>query len=424
MPERQTAPALHTIDVRPLPDATQVPLGCGNTANVQASPDNELVKMTLVIPGGKCEMGRVESVAGLNMLKEGTRSHNGEQLAEMLDFNGAEFSCGASDHYGLVSVRGLRRNFDKVLPLVFEMLAEPVYPEAALDACRRSLATQLQVQLSTAVYNATLNAQRQMAGSDHPLGQAPSLERILGISAAGLEALRTRWLNPRDFGIYVCGAVDDAVLRLIDDGMGALPRLSTGNPIAFTPMKPCGPCRDNIELPDSLQHSLQAWLPAPDISSPDYRALRVAVQALGGYFGSRLMQNIREDKGYTYGISAALNWRPELSAVQIACECDARYIDGVIAELHAELDGMADHLLSDDEFRRVMLNLSSWLATMGDTTESVQGRHVTLATSCMPADYYEQLRQGLPTVTVEDIARVSARYFRPGELRLSIAGRF
>lgn len=420
--DRRTPPALHTIDIMPLPAAEDVTLAGGQTINVQRREGDQLAKVTLLVPGGRFELGKVEAVAGLNLLKEGTRSHSGEQLAEMLDYNGAEFSCGATDHYGLISLRGLRRNLDRVLPLMFEMLAEPAYPLAAVDACRRSMATQLQVQLTTPAFNATLNMQRQMAGPEHVLSQPPGMEQIMALSGEILDRSRHRWLNPQLFGIYACGAVDDALLAMVESGMQSLPVLTNDNPVSFEPMHPCEPCTDYIEVPGSLQQSLQVWLPAIDISNPDYWALRVAVHALGGYFGARLMQNIREDKGYTYGISAQLGWRPELMTVQIGCECDARYLDGVIEELRSELAGMATRPLSDGEFRRVNLNLRSWLASMGDTAESAQGRRVALAGNCMPADYYGQFRERLPEITIDDIAAVSARYLRPELLRFSIAG--
>lgn len=163
-------------------------------------------------------------------------------------------------------------------------------------------------------------------------------------------------------------------------------------------------------------------IPAVPRSHPDYNLLRMTVTALGGYFGSRLMMNIREDKGYTYGISSALLGSREGGYIVISAQCDNRYTSALIDETRAELIRMADSPLSDDELKRLKFNVASDLASTLDTPMTMMDYYELRHTIGVPDDYFYARQKALAEITPEIVCEMSRRYLNPDSLRISVAG--
>lgn len=162
-------------------------------------------------------------------------------------------------------------------------------------------------------------------------------------------------------------------------------------------------------------------IPAIPRTHPDYNALRMTVTALGGYFGSRLMTNIREDKGYTYGISAALLGAREGGYTMISAQCDDRYTEALIEETKSELRQMVDKPLSDDEFNRLKFNVASDLASTLDSPMTMMDYYILKRSVGIPDNYFEARQATLATIDPDTIREMSRRYLDPDQLRISIA---
>jgi predicted Zn-dependent peptidase len=164
---------------------------------------------------------------------------------------------------------------------------------------------------------------------------------------------------------------------------------------------------------------------APTIprSHKDYIPLRIAVMALGGYFGSRLMTSIREEKGLTYGISAALEGSHEAANITINAQCDPAYVDEVISQTFAEIERLANEPMPREELEALIQYLSSALAVTLDSPLSIADHYITQLTVGTPPDYFEQQFNVLGAITPATIAEMTSKYIKPELFATFVAGR-
>lgn len=422
--DRSIEPKIHEIQARERVAPEVRKLENGITLNVFDKPDHELVKLTVLLPGGRAEFGHVLAAATARMLKDGCEGMTAEEVAETIDFNGAEISASVADHHCIVSLFVIRRSLEKVLPLFVRLLTTADYPETAVNAYKRNQIAQLQCEMQTPSFHSNRAVRRQVWGEDHPMYVNITAEALSELDSEKLRNCLHSMLVPDEMQAIMAGAADSEAVRMVSDALGSIHGDATARRI-FRPMpEAAAPSADPefIEVPGSLQYALSAWLPMVGVDHPDYWPLRLAVHMLGGYFGSRLMLNIREDKGYTYGIGAGAAVRPEGSVILIDCEFDPQYKDGVLKELRAELQRMGSEPADKEEFDRMRLNMAGALATMAETPEGQLGQLAQIKVAQLADDYYQRQWQALQQVTPQQVADVSARYLNPDNLHIVLAG--
>lgn len=188
------------------------------------------------------------------------------------------------------------------------------------------------------------------------------------------------------------------------------------------PDSPAMPCRVDVKREGATQSAVVAVMPAIPRSHPDYIPLRIAVMALGGYFGSRLMANVREDKGYTYGISASLVGEKEGAHIKIETQCDPRYVESMIQEIKAEMTAMATRPPSSLELERVKRHYMTTLTSRLESPMSMIEEHISTLTVGTPPDYFDRQQEVLSQLSPELITDVASRYLDPDRLSWATAG--
>jgi predicted Zn-dependent peptidase len=163
-------------------------------------------------------------------------------------------------------------------------------------------------------------------------------------------------------------------------------------------------------------------IPSIPRSHPDYIMLRCAVVALGGYFGSRLMANIREDKGYTYGIQAGLLGSPEGTLMAILTSADNSYVDAVLTEIRAEIERLYTGDFSADEMERLRNYLMTSLAQQLDTAFSIASYHITERVSFTGRDYFARQFDVISAMTAESLAEVARKHLPIDQMIVAVAG--
>ena len=178
----------------------------------------------------------------------------------------------------------------------------------------------------------------------------------------------------------------------------------------------------HTDFPESMQNAIAMGIPAISRHHEDYVPLRLTVMALGGYFGSRLMTNIREEKGLTYGIGAALMGGHEGSHAYISAKCDSNFTDKVISEIKAELVRLASDPPRGEELERLRMHAYVSLLEILDTPKSIMDYYRTMLIAGTPADYLERQLKGITGLSSDVISEMASKYLRPELLRTSIAG--
>lgn len=451
--DRSALPAIHDIEARKFPDRKlMIPLN-GVEIHLVNKPDHELIKITVMLPGGKAEFGSVLALATARLIKEGCdaipgcEAITGEQAAETFDYNGAEISASATDHHCIVTLQVLRRSLQEVIGTFSRLIYSANFPEKAVNAYKRNQIAHLQCEMQTPSYHSARAARLQYWGADHPLASDATIEQLMTLDSDKLKTCLRSMLIPSHIKVVAAGDIDMDVTAMLDSAFSyyepkrnpaTIAEFAKLNAVVtedvptaperlytFVPMPPAAPASPEptvVNVPGSLQYSLTAWLPAVGVDHPDYWPLRMAVHMLGGYFGSRLMLNIREDKGYTYGIGAGAAVRTEGSVILISTEFDARYKDGVLDQLRHELRRMATEPADREEFDRLRLNMAGTLASDVETPEGILSLVVRHIASDVSDQLYEDHWRALQQVTPQQVAEVSARYLDPANLHIVLAG--
>lgn len=422
MLDRTQAPAVKPFEFRPLPPEIVEILPNGIHFHRYSGGDQPVCNLLLSFSGGVEESpSEYEIQMCMALMQEGTARRTGAQIAEDLDFCGARMQRSVSSHYAGINTMMLNSGLDNVLPILGDMVANATFPADAVAAARNRAISQLQVNLSKVSYLADRTFARMVWGENHPNARTATEEQIRAITSENLLNLKNSTVATRTGHAFLSGLLDESTIDKVRRFLESIEAPGPGITPMIIPAAPESPRIEYTDKPGSLQSAIAAGLPAIGRNHPDYIPLRIAVTALGGYFGSRLMSNIREDKGYTYGISSYLSGTPEGSFVQISAQCDNSYTHAVIDEIRNELRDLAENPPQGEELRRLKLFCSTNLVEILDSPISILGYHATSLFAGIPSGYFEAQQRAIGALSPDTIAAMAELYLRPDSLRIAVA---
>ncbi len=421
---RQTPPEVRPFGRLTIPAETVEILPNGLTFHRLSGGSQPVCRLSLMYPGGMSELGNdLESRLMLSMLSEGCERYDTETLADILDFNGIRLGTACHTHYSSLTISALNHRVPEVLPVVGAMLQAPSFPKERLANARlRSIARiETEKQDITSVADKAFGT--LVMGATHPLAADLSKEQVEAMSRARLMELYCRCACPAQMHAFLSGLLDDRLVDTVRSFLGSLPATGAGMDLSILPFAPSEPgTRINEPRPDSMQSAVLTGLTASGREHPDYIPLRLTVMALGGYFGSRLMTNIREEKGLTYGISAALIGSQEGAYVKIGARCDKSFTDTVLQEIAAEMRSLATNPPQGRELERLRLYAATSLAEILDTPDSILGYYSTSLLVGTPADYFDRQQAAVKALDSDTISAMATRYLNPDKLLTAIVG--
>lgn len=407
----------------PEPDVTVLPNGI--TLHTFASGNVGVCRLSVVIQGGEAEAPSAPlAKLSAQMLTEGAGGMTGAEVAESLDYNGAWITSKSDSHHRSVTLFSLTRNLKPLLPLISDMVFMPRFDEGEFEVYRERMAQALDTDLTKPSYVAAKGAECAFFGHGHPFSREVSPQDIRRLTTEAAAEFHRTALNGKNIHVFLAGNFDDRLRQEIADFWGAVDAMESGHSLLLEPPRITADRGRRIHIPVSgaVQSAINIMIPAIMRTDPDYEALRITVIGLGGYFGSRLMANIREDKGMTYGISASLLGYHEAGAVSITTQADADYVDDVVKEVERELDRMASGDFSTDELQRLRNYVSLVLASQLDSPFSIIDYHESHITAGTPADYFQRQIDALKNLDARRIAELSRRYLVPSRMVVVTAG--
>ena len=409
-----------------MPAETVEHLANGVTFHRYIGGDQPVCRLTLHFAGGISEMGEAATKLLLNQLTEGTATRSADDIAEAIDYNGARFATQAQTHFSVTDLFVLTSRMADMLPVLMDMISSPVFPEERLEVSRLRLKNALQTARRDPSAVADLALSPLMLGRDNPLAHVMTEDDIDNVSPSTLKACHRRLVCPARMHAYLSGLADDDVIAAVRRFLESIPTLGDGYAMELHPAHP-EPAGTLVTSPmvSTYQCAISCGIPTIGRQHPDYVPLRFAVMALGGYFGSRLMSNIREDKGLTYGITAALYGYHDRGYLIVSTETDCANTREVITETVAEIERLKDPAsFSPDEVERLrnffLSNLASVLDSPFQRMDFLQNNII----AGTPTDYFALQHSAIRATTAETIAETARRYFDTSKMVTSIAGKF
>ena len=386
-------------------------------------PDMPVVAIDIVVRGGYAESSWGTAWMRSLTQNEATKSYPGGKIAEILDFNGANYKSSVESHFTRFSLLALDGKIDAVLPAFAEIVGCPTFPDHEFAVRREAIASQLEVYQENVSYLASIESDRQIMGIDHPLARFDTPAQIRDITPADVAAIQQRFTCRDSVDIFVWGNITPTLQSKIAETLSLTIPEGIAPDLIIEPFSPAPPAdRRLIRKDNASQCAVFITIPSIPRNHPDYLPLHMAVYALGGYFGSRLMLNIREDKGLTYGISASLNGNIDGAFTLISAETDNRHCSRLIDEVAAELSRLATDPPHGDELTRMRRSALADQIAAADSPASIVSHHITELMMRLPENYFADKLNTINTITPEQIALAASRYLNPELTRVAVAG--
>ncbi|HHM21166.1 MAG TPA: insulinase family protein, partial [Bacteroidetes bacterium] len=262
----------------------------------------EIVKLELVFFAGRpFEQKKLAARATLAMLKEGTRNYSPAAIAETMDFYGATLLCPLHTDTSVVQLYSLSKHFEKVLPILAEVVSAPLFPQKELDNFIQRNQQRLQVELTKNDVLAYRHFTELLFGEDHPYGYNSFPETYAALSRDDLRRHFELNFTTGNCSVFLSGKISPHIRELVDEHLGHS-LLKGEKREAHISAPNSSPLKTELKKGDKSQRAIRIGCRTFTRRHEDYTGMYVLNTLLGGYFGSRLMTNIREQKGYTYNI--------------------------------------------------------------------------------------------------------------------------
>ncbi|GIG75792.1 peptidase M16 [Planosporangium flavigriseum] len=404
-------PALGPTRPLKLPKVVEQTLSNGLTVIAIRRPAVPLVEVRLRLPFARANLARAAVLT--QTLLSGTDELTGVEIAAELQKVGGGLSAGADPDRLLVSGNSLAAGLGRLLEIMASVLTAAEYPAPEVSTERGRLADRIRVAQSQPAHLAREALLRRIYGSHPYAAQTPTPEQVLAVTPAVLRKLHDNRVHPNGATLVIAGditpqkAIDAAERALADwngDGkhheLPAVPELEPG-PLTL------------VDRPDAVQSSLRLALPAVPRTHPDHAALQLANLVFGGYFSSRWVENIREDKGYTYGPHSMIEHAVAGSTLVVAAEVATEVTAPALLETTYELGRLASLPPREDELEQARQYALGTLQLGMSTQAGLAGLAITYAGFGLRLDYLAEHAARLAKVTVDDVLEAAGRYLAP-----------
>jgi predicted Zn-dependent peptidase len=263
----------------------------------------------------------------------------------------------------------------------------------------------------------------EIYSTDHVMGQLAEAIDYQAVNADMLKSYHKQWYHHRNVTVYMAGHITQECLDLVTQAFGEpFGEIPQGGEVHFAPV-PQRPAKQLFkEMPGKAQSSVLIGKSTIGLHHPDCMQLRVLITLLGGFFGSRLMSTVREEKGLTYGIYAVLNPSPYDNALMILSDCDHRFVQPLLSETYHQIDRLQNELVSDNELALVRSTMKGELMRTYDSRLSLNDAWIYLHTQGLPDDYFHRYWQAISNVTSEDLQRLAGTYLGKDTLTEIVVG--
>jgi predicted Zn-dependent peptidase len=364
--------------------------------------------------------------ARARMLREtllsGTRERSALELARELQRLGASLDASTDADDLFLHGGTLSANTGAFLDLMAEVVTEPAFPTDEVAVARERLAQEIVIALSQP-QNVANEALRERMFGRHTYGRPiPSPEAVKRMGPAPIKRFHGEHVLPRGATLVLVGDLQPAsVLDRVAEAFKPWKKRPGPVQVSPPPASPAHPALV-VDRPGSVQTNIRLGGPALPRSHPDFYKLSLAVMVFGGYFSSRLVKNIREDKGYTYSPRAAVSHNRACSTFSVAAEVGTEVTAPALVEIDYELRRMVAQPVPQEELdgaRRYLAGVTSLsVATQSGLASQVDA----LLAAGLTLDYLRELRSNLDRVTTADVRDAAARYLAPKGLQTVLVG--
>jgi predicted Zn-dependent peptidase len=381
---------------------------------VDAGPQ-DVLQLELVFDAGNAFEDQALVAASTNfLLKNGTRSKDAFAINEHFEYYGSYLNRHCYGDTGNLVLHTLTKNLEALLPVMRELLTESVFPQEELDTYRQNMLQRLAVNLKKPDFVAGRLIDVSLFGQDHPYGRFSTPEAYKALHRDQLVDFYQRFYLQGRCRIFVAGRIPAHIDTLLDRYFGDLGLSATPVPRRdFALQSAADRVSRVINDPEGIQGAIRLASLFPDKHHPDFPKAQVLNTVFGGYFGSRLMSNIREEKGYTYGIHSYLQGFTNLGAWMISTEAGRDVSEATVKEIYHEMERLREEPVEDEELHLVRNYMIGTLLGDLDGPFQIIGRWKNILLHGLDAGYFQRAVEITKTITAAELQELAQRYLVP-----------
>jgi len=423
--DRKKSPAFNTVEKIEIIKASEQRLRNNIPVYSINAGTQELIKIEFLFSAGMYQQEIPLQAATVNtMLEEGTSKLNAAQIADRVDYYGAFLETGVSQDSASVVLYTLNKHLKSTLPVVEQIIKDSVFPQHELDTHIRNKKQTFLVNNQKVANVARKRFTELLFGEKHPYGINVKETDFDIINGSHLNDFYSRCYRSNNCKIIMAGKVDDDVLSLLDNHFGG----NDWNSISDLATKslPIITTADREQLilkEDAMQSAIRIGKVLFNKRHPDFQSLQILNTLFGGYFGSRLMSNIREDKGYTYGIGSGIASLQNSGYFFISTEVGVDVCKDAIKEIYFEMNRLREELVPEDELELVKNYLSGMFLRSVDGPFAMAERFKGIMEYDLGYDYFDKYIATIKTISASQLRDLANTYFDKNSMIELVVGK-
>ncbi len=386
----------------------------------------DAVRLDIVFPGGAwAETKPLVCNTTIDTLREGTRSRDAATIAEEFDYYGSYILTYSTRDYAGISLHSLTRYTGEVLEILEDILHNPVFPAREISTYLKKKQQSFLIESEKVTYRSMTAFLEELFGASHPYGRRILPSHYEEITPDDLKAFHRQTLHCGNCFFILAGNINDTLIRDIENKFGR--ESNNGTPFRTPVTSSAAGTGHNrktlIPEDQAVQSAITIGKRAIGRSHEDFPAFSFVNTLFGGYFGSRLMKSIREEKGYTYGIYSVIQPLRYDAHYSIRTEVGTGVCRQALDEIYRELRRLKEEPPDAEETNLVRNYI------MGSLLQSLDGALARadmvkrLTTTDTPLDYPERFARAIHTITPEKIRIITETLFDPDSFIEVVAGR-
>ena len=364
--------------------------------------------------GNSYEENNLVAATANFLLKNGTTKRSAFQINEHFDYYGSYLNRACYNETATVSLHCLTKHIRELLPAVRELLVDSTLPEDELATYKQNMKQRLKVNLKKNDFVAGRLIDAYLYGEQHPYGKFTKEEDFDKLDRQQLQKFYDQYYRHGKLVLFVAGKLPADLEGLLNEHFGDL-----GNNVINSLSIATQPSTEKkyriTNDKDAVQGSIRLARPFPNRHHPDFLRVQVLNCLLGGFFGSRLMSNIREDKGYTYGIHSYLQNHIHESAWMVSTEAGKDVCEATIKEVYAEMKTLREETVDEDELLLVRNYMMGSILGDLDGPFQIIARWKNIILNELGEKYFYDSINTIRTISAEELQLLAQKYLNPGE---------
>lgn len=424
MLDRKTPPAFKMVENINIKEALKSQLDNGIPVYSINAGTQELVKIEFIFDAGTWHQEQKLVASTTNaMLNEGTKNMVSKEIVEKLDFYGAYLLFNIEKHKSTVTLYTLNRYLTETLAIANDVILNSVFPEKEFETINNRRKQRFIVDKQKVETMSRKALMKAMFG-DHPYGQSAELEDFEQLTVDKLKEFYKKYYQLNNCSIIVSGLLSPTLHSELNRFFGKInldkkvEEKKQNHIIESTSER-----KILVPKEDAQQSSIRIGKVLINKLHPDYFGMQVLNTIFGGYFASRLMMNIREDKGYTYGIYSVFYSQQETGLFYIATEVGTEVCEAAISEIYKEINLLRDEKVDEAELSVVRNHLLAEILKMFDGAFAISDSFRSILDYNLDYTYFQKFIKTIKTITPEQIQDLAIKYMQPDSFIEVVAGK-